>query len=255
MGHDLVKIFAKMHNDRRAAHYCAGFNLSPQDIHNLQDKNILVIGGGESRLIRDFADFGIQLFIVNVDPYVIGHNPENETMLLKRNFLGTDFKNEFDEVWSFHALPEFAKFEFEVILTFVCALRAIKPSGIVRIARENATINRFFPYKIDWHKIQCSFIDKFNQLFPDSKIEKRIFPRICPTMDDLNNQIDPDLTIPEYLKQRDLILSRPELSMGFADSDLYFKAPENKRFLNVWLKAVSASVKLTNLKNYCKFSR
>ncbi|MDR1361311.1 MAG: hypothetical protein LBJ18_03325 [Rickettsiales bacterium] len=241
-----------MYNDRRAAHYCAGFNLSLQDIHNLQGKNILVIGGGASKLVRDFTDFGIQLSITNIDPYVIGHDPENETTLLKQNFLGTDFKNKFDQIWSFYALPEYAKFEYEVILTFVCALRAVKPSGIVRISRENAKKSELFPYKTDWHKMQCFFIDKFNQVFEDSKIEKRIFPLICPTG---RGQADPDLTIQEYLDKRNLILSRPELSMGFTDKNIYFQAPENKKILNLWLKALSASTKLKNLQNYYKFSK
>ncbi|MDR1207319.1 MAG: hypothetical protein LBK26_02815 [Rickettsiales bacterium] len=252
MKHDLTEIFAQMHNDRRAAHYCAGFNMSLQDIRNLQDKNILVIGGGASKLVRDFADFGIRFSITNIDPYVTGHDPENETILLKRNFLGTKFKNKFDEVWSFYALPEYAKFEFEVILTFACALRAAKPSGVVRISRKNAQTPNLFPYKIDWNKVQCSFINTFNHVFIDSKIEDHTFPLIVPTG---NGRADPNLSIQEYLDKRNLILSRPELSMGFMDSNIYFKVPENKRFLNIWLKAIKLSTKLKNWQNYYKFSR
>lgn len=112
--------------------YMKIFQISHRDIKKLlNNKKLLLVGGGHSQIQRalDFAK--INCNVTNVDPFI--NDPRSAHTVINNDFNNTNFENEFDEIWALYSLPLYSPDVKHAINFYRRAAIALKAGGTLRI--------------------------------------------------------------------------------------------------------------------------
>lgn len=118
--------------ERPLSVYMRIFQISHRDIKRLlNNKKLLLIGGGHSQIQRalDFAK--INCDVTNVDPYI--NDSRSARTVINCDFNDTSFENEFDEVWALYSLPLYSPDLKHAAKFYRRAVVSLKPGGTLRI--------------------------------------------------------------------------------------------------------------------------
>lgn len=116
---------------RRLSTYLKTYKIPRQSLRQLNNKKLLLIGGGNSRIQHAFNMLKINCHVTNIDPYII--NPQTAKTNIKCDFNETNFVNEFDEIWAMYSLPLYSPTVSHAAEFYRRATIALKPGGTLRI--------------------------------------------------------------------------------------------------------------------------
>lgn len=152
-------------NSRPLSIYMKIFQISRQDIKKLLDgKKLLLVGGGHSQIQRTLDFVKINCDVTNVDPFI--KDLRSARTVINKDFINTDFENEFDEVWALYSLPLYSPDWQHAASFYRRAAVALKPGGTLRVGGHPKWVNGALLAPV--HFIR----DSMNFMVLDMKIEE-----------------------------------------------------------------------------------
>ncbi len=152
-------------NSRPLSTYMKVFQISRCDIKKLlEGKKLLLVGGGHSQIQRTLDFVKINCDVTNVDPYI--KDSRSARTVINKDFIDTDFENEFDEVWALYSLPLYSPDIQHAVRFYRRAAVALKPGGTLRIGGHPKWVNGALLAPV--HFIR----DSMNFMVLDMKIEE-----------------------------------------------------------------------------------
>lgn len=126
--------FGEALTDRFLHSYQTLFRISNKQLmQNLDDKKLLLVGGGTSTIRKELCSRGIFTEVTNLD-FFFDFHPFVSHIHIKKDFYKYDLRaNYYDEVWCLFSLPLYSFSEKEVGLFFAKSSLALKPNGNLRI--------------------------------------------------------------------------------------------------------------------------
>ncbi len=119
-------------NSRPLSTYMRIFQISHRDIKKLlNNKKLLLVGGGHSQIQRAFDFANIKCDVTNADPYI--NDARSARTVINCDFNDTTFENEFDEIWALYSLPLYSPDVKHAAQFYRRAVVALKPGGTLRV--------------------------------------------------------------------------------------------------------------------------
>lgn len=139
------EMMEKKATERNLEQYRERLALEEGDLENLRDKELLLVGGGNSPIKKDLSELGIDCRVVNIDPMAESGNSANADVVKKEDFFEVDIAEKFDESWALHSLPQYAFDRQQVKSFYLKSLGTLKDGGVARIAPIDRASDAFTP--------------------------------------------------------------------------------------------------------------
>jgi hypothetical protein len=168
----------KVKNDRCLQEYVNNlFNVPRECVDRdfdklpLNDKNILLIGGGVSPVLRELEQKGMHpKSVTNIDPYC-AESPDPRQNHIKEDFMTHDIgRDKYDEIWALYSLPYYVDNVNQVEPFYAKSLLALTPNGKLRVYPTNER-KGMMPSPVN-DEILREFSKKLLKQFPEIKFRR-----------------------------------------------------------------------------------
>ena len=129
-----------------------------QNLEIVENRKVLLIGGGISTVRADLEDMGINTTITNLDFYFDFHKWTSHNHINEDFFEWDIPRNHFNEIWALYSLPYYSMNTADTKLFFAKVLLGLAPGGCFRCYPIRLTHQKFVPRSYSAHqKKQDSF--------------------------------------------------------------------------------------------------
>lgn len=142
---DLAKFFTEtVNHGRELWRYHGSFDMSGEEIDDLDGKDILLVGGGASRVLTELEHALIKpATVTNLDPFAVPQPDNPRQKLISEKFCDHKIeKDSYDEIWSLFALPLYAENPQEYMNFWGKSVTALRPNGKLRVFPLNVHARR-----------------------------------------------------------------------------------------------------------------
>jgi len=159
---DKKKLFQdNVTNKRSLVDYLFHLQIKSNDVaefaDSMQGKDICLVGGGESQLLRDMHANGIRPnSLTNIDPYA--REVDDGTIHVKQDYLDTKDKDKYDKILAVFSLPGYCQTVEQLKTFYKTSILALKPGGSLHVA----PINSRYHFGTDG-KVICEPSDEYLQ--------------------------------------------------------------------------------------------
>jgi hypothetical protein len=139
------KMRAEKRTDRSLADYQHLLQLDEENLQHLHNRELLLIGGGESPVKSELTQKGIDCHVVNIDP-MAAHDPHNADEIVATDFLHAPQQPQrFAEAWALHSLPTYAFHPDQVVDFYAQAVGSVQTGGTLRVMPIDGFSDAFSP--------------------------------------------------------------------------------------------------------------
>ncbi|MBO5834171.1 MAG: hypothetical protein J6R22_04435 [Alphaproteobacteria bacterium] len=177
---ELKRVFNSswVNTSRPLSVYMEIFEIPHRDIKKLlQNKKLLLVGGGNSKIQRALNFARISCDVTNVDPYI--NDKKSANTVINCDFNETRFENEFDEIWALYSLPLYSPDVAHAIEFYGRAAIALKPGGTLRIGGHPKHVNGILAAPVHFPRNNLMF--ELLDIFLETKIFDQEYTQM-PTM-------------------------------------------------------------------------
>jgi hypothetical protein len=133
------------HTARPLEEYEKALQIDQQSLEQLNNEQLLIVGGGFSPVKKALKEKGIECTVTNIDPIAKEDTNIADTIISKDFFEIPVEEGKYKEVWALHSLPTYA-FNPEQVKDFYSrSVLALKENGILRVAPIDKFSDSFSP--------------------------------------------------------------------------------------------------------------
>lgn len=130
--------------DRSLPDYMALLGITPSHLMNLEERSLLLIGGGRSSIKTELADERIRCDVTNIDALDYGPNEASADTVITADFFAHDFQgSKFNEIWANHSLPMYAMHPRQVAQFYERAIGLLHQGGTLRVSPAQGSYDAF----------------------------------------------------------------------------------------------------------------
>jgi hypothetical protein len=121
------------HTTRPLEEYKKNLRISQQSLEQLNNEQLLLIGGGFSPIKKALSEKEIECTVTNIDPIAKGDSSGADITIAKDFFETSVEEGKYKEIWALHSLPTYA-FNPEQVRDFYSkSLLTLRENGILRV--------------------------------------------------------------------------------------------------------------------------